>query len=72
MAGPPDVVPEDDPYAAFDGRLGAQLWAVSAADGEKLAQLDLDALPAFDGLAAADGKLYLVTKEGSVICFAGK
>jgi len=72
LAGPPDVVPDDDPYAAFEGRLGAQLWAVSAADGEKLAQQDLDALPVFDGLIAAGGKLYLSTKDGDVVCFRGE
>ena len=37
VAGPPDVVPEDDPLATFEGRLGAALWAFSADDGEKLA-----------------------------------
>jgi hypothetical protein len=35
VAGPPDVIPEDDPLAAFEGRKGADLWAVSASTGEK-------------------------------------
>ncbi len=69
MAGPPDAMPEDDPYAAFEGRLGAQLWVVSAADGTKLAEYPLDYQPAFDGLIAADGRLYLSTTDGSVVCF---
>ena len=42
LAGPPDVVPENDPYAAFDGKLGARLWVVSTADGHKLAEYPLD------------------------------
>jgi hypothetical protein len=70
MAGPPDVVPEDDPYAAFDGKLGARLWAVSAADGRKLAEYPLEGLPAFDGLIAAGGRLYLSTADGKVRCWA--
>jgi outer membrane protein assembly factor BamB len=70
MAGPPDVMPDDDPYASFDGRLGAQLWVVSAADGEKLAEYPLEDQPAFDGLIAAAGRLYLSTADGKLICFA--
>jgi outer membrane protein assembly factor BamB len=62
--------PEDDPYASFEGRLGAQLWAVSAADGKKLAEYPLDALPVFDGLIAADGNLYLSSQDGKLTCFA--
>ena len=34
IAGPPDVVPADDPLAAFEGRLGAWLWVVSADAGK--------------------------------------
>jgi hypothetical protein len=70
LAGAPDVVPDDDPYAAFDGDLGAKLWAVSAADGEKLAEYPLESLPAFDGLIAAAGRLYLATDDGKLLCFA--
>ena len=57
-------MPEDDPYASFEGRAGASLWVVSAADGRKMAEYPLDALPAFDGLIAAKGRLYLTTSTG--------
>ena len=70
MAGPPDVVPKDDPYAAFDGKLGAKLWVVSAEDGKKLAEYALDGQPAFDGLIAAAGRLYLATEDGRLLCYA--
>lgn len=70
MAGPPDVMPEDDPYASFDGKLGAELWAVSAKDGEKLASYPLDIQPAFDGLIAVAGRLYMTTEDGKLLCFA--
>ncbi len=69
VAGPPDVVPDDDPMAAFEGRKGAALRAVSAADGKTLAEQHLDAPPVFDGLIAAGGRLYMVTTDGSVRCF---
>jgi len=68
LAGPPNVFPEDDPYAALEGREGAKLRAVSAADGGKLSELHLEAVPIFDGMIAAHGKLYMSTVDGSVIC----
>ena len=70
IAGAPDVVDPEDPWASFEGRKGALLWAVSADDGKTLSELKLDALPAYDGLAAAPGRLYLSTKDGKVTCFA--
>jgi len=83
-AGPPDVEDEEesaktlsDPEtqkklaeqsAAFEGRLGGLLVAVSPADGRKLAAYRLESLPCFDGLIAAGGKLYLTTVDGNVLC----
>ncbi|MHC4444948.1 MAG: outer membrane protein assembly factor BamB family protein [Planctomycetota bacterium] len=88
VAGPPDVadLPQtinqlDDPEtqkilaeqrASFEGNKGAWLWAVSAADGEKLAEYRLESMPVFDGLAAANGRLYLSTVDGKVQCFAAQ
>lgn len=57
---------------ALDGKRGALLWAVSAADGRKLSERELDGLPAWDGLIAARGRLYLSTTDGRVTCFVGK
>ena len=68
LAGVPDVVPKDDPYAAFDGRKGALLWAVSTTDGSRLAEYKLDTPPVFDGLVAAGGRLYMTTRDGKVVC----
>jgi outer membrane protein assembly factor BamB len=68
LAGPPDVVPGDDPLAAFEGRLGAKLWVVAAESGRRLEQYHLAALPAFDGLIAARGNLYLSTTDGRLLC----
>jgi len=84
VAGPPDLVDEDqaakaigDPEikkklaeqkAAFEGKRGALLAAVSVADGKKLAAYRLDSAPVFDGLAAAYGQLYLSTMNGKILC----
>ncbi|MFW6164402.1 MAG: PQQ-binding-like beta-propeller repeat protein, partial [Planctomycetota bacterium] len=87
VAGPPDVVDQrrsfrlpDDPKMqaalrrqrqAWEGKLGARLWAVSAADGQPQGRWKLDALPVFDGMAAAGGRLYLAAADGRVLCLAG-
>ena len=58
--------------AAMAGEKGANLWAVSATDGKRLGELRLDATPVWDGMAAADGKLYLTTTDGKVRCLQAK
>jgi hypothetical protein len=68
-AGPPDVLDPNDPYAAFEGRRGARLAAVSAKDGGQLAQCQLDAPPVFDGLIAASGHLFISLEDGSLACY---
>ncbi len=70
VAGTPDIVPEDDPYAAIEGRKGGQLWAVSATDGTKRSEIPLESEPVFDGLIAAGGRLYASLRNGRVICLA--
>ena len=69
VAGPPDVVPEDDPLAAMEGRLGGRLWAVSGKDGAKLAEYEIGSPPVFDGMIAASGRIYIVTRDGKVRCW---
>ena len=58
--------------AAFEGKEGGRLRAISTTDGAELAEYDLDALPVHDGMAAAMGKLYLATKDGKLTCFTGR
>ncbi len=72
LAGPPDIVPKEDPMAAFEGRMGARLWVVSASNGEKLAEYKLDRSPVLDGLMAARGQLYIATKDGKLVCMGKK
>jgi outer membrane protein assembly factor BamB len=86
VAGPPNVLDEEsavkrrfdadvqkqiaDQEAAYKGGKGASLWAVSAIDGKRLAELKLKAMPVWDGMAAARGRLYMATTDGKVQCFA--
>ncbi len=62
---------EADALTAFETDKGALLYVVSPEDGKKLAQYKLDSQPVFDGMAAANSRLYLATKHGRIICFAG-
>lgn len=87
VAGPPNFIDErrayrlpDDPdvraklelqQEALEGRHGGVLWAVAKADGKLMARYRLDAVPVFDGLAAAGGRLYLSTIDGRVLCLGG-
>jgi hypothetical protein len=72
VAGPPDEFDEADPYAAFDGRKGARLVAVSAKDGKKLTERALDVPPVFDGMIAAGGRLLVSLEDGSLVCLVGE
>ena len=57
---------------AYAGRLGGRLLAVSAADGKRLAQYKLDAAPAWDSIAIANGRLLICLADGTVLCLEGK
>ncbi|MFQ6099148.1 MAG: hypothetical protein ACE5O2_15560, partial [Armatimonadota bacterium] len=72
VAGPPDVVDPKDPLGAFEGRKGGLLWALSRADGRKLAEYRLDSPPVFNGMAAAGGRLYVCMRDGRVLCMEGR
>jgi outer membrane protein assembly factor BamB len=71
VAGTPDVVDAADPWAAVEGRRGGVLQARSVADGSMLAEYRLDAPPVYDGMAVAGGRVYVSTKDGNLVCFAG-
>ena len=88
IAGPRDVVDEKQMWgrsnekafqdkmveqaAWFAGEHGGYLQVYSKTDGKKLGEIQLDCLPAFDGMIAARGALYIVTQDGSVLCYRGK
>jgi len=58
--------------AALDGNQGSVLLAISAKTGETLAKYNLGYLPTWDGLAAANGNLFLSTEKGTITCLKGK
>ena len=59
----------EEALAAWQGKRGALLWAVSATDGSKLAEYQLEHPPVWDGMIAANGCLYVSTTDGEILCF---
>ena len=55
-----------------NGDQGALLLAISAVDGTELAWHQLDCSPVFDGMAAANGNLYISLEDGRVVCLGEK
>ena len=88
LAGPSDLIDEPKTLATFDtsetqallarqaavldGAEGAVLWAVSADDGTKLGEQKLDSLPVFDGMIAAENRIYYAATDGSVVAMEKK
>jgi outer membrane protein assembly factor BamB len=72
VAGTPAVFPEGDLPKAYEGRMGGVLWAASASTGEKTAQRKLEAPPVWDGMAAANGRLFVSLQDGNVICLGAR
>ncbi|MDF1814204.1 MAG: PQQ-binding-like beta-propeller repeat protein [Verrucomicrobiales bacterium] len=57
---------------ALNGEDGAIMQLVSKRDGGVNQRLDLESLPVWDGMAVAQGKLFVCGEDGSVRCFAAK
>jgi hypothetical protein len=72
LAGIPSEYRADDPLGAFEGRREARLWVCSGQDGARLAQVHLPAAPVFDGMAAADGGLFISLRNGQMVKLEGK
>jgi len=72
VAGTPVAFPADDLAKAYEGKMGGVLWAASASTGEKVAECKLDAAPVWDGMAVANGHLFISLQDGRVMCMGGK
>ena len=56
----------------WEGTEGSSLIVVDVNNGSVVSEQKLDMLPIFDGFAAAEGKLFMSTTDGYVVCFRGK
>jgi outer membrane protein assembly factor BamB/SAM-dependent methyltransferase len=71
-AGLPDVIDPEDPLASFEGRNGSLLNVYSANDGSLLKSISLTSVPTFDGMIAANGRIYMATNDSKLICIASR
>jgi outer membrane protein assembly factor BamB len=69
LAGPPAPGGERSGTPRQSG--GGLLLAISAADGSLQGETVLNSPPVFDGLAAADGKLFIAQESGQMLCLTG-
>jgi hypothetical protein len=88
IAGPRDIVDEEEAFynpndeniqaklseqnTMLESSKGGLLYVVSASDGQKITEYKLESQPVWDGMAAANNRLYFATKDGKITCFAGK
>jgi outer membrane protein assembly factor BamB len=72
VAGAADEFDPEDPYAMFDRPKDARVVAISAQDGTQLSETALDQPPVFDGMIAAQERLFVSLCDGSVVCLSGK
>jgi outer membrane protein assembly factor BamB len=80
VAGPPDIglktdgeeilafENEPEALAAFRGERGVFLRVHDAASGELNCELELPAIPVFDGISAAGGRVFVALRDGSLVC----
>ncbi len=61
-----------DPHAQYEGRVNGMITVVSDKDGQKVAEHKLNAPVKWDGMAAANGKLFVALENGNVECWAGE
>ena len=52
----------------FEGRKGSRLSVTDKTDGRVVAELTLESAPVFDGMIAAEQKLFISMVDGSVVC----
>ena len=84
IAGPPDefsAIGEGDELlnledsasaiAAWRGEKGGLLYGAAVGDGREVSRVELPSPAVFDGMAAAQGRIYLALQDGSVVCLAG-
>ena len=88
VAGPEDLLDEpstlrdldtpearkkiEEQDAAFAGKSGGILRAVASTNGKTLADIRLETTPVWDGLAAANRRLYMAGTDGTLRCFVAE
>ncbi|MHC4581927.1 MAG: hypothetical protein ACYS14_10755, partial [Planctomycetota bacterium] len=79
VAGPPDLrrkeagilayTNEEESLAAFTGQKGVMLRVIDKVNGATVSEQKLDAMPVFDGMSAAHGRIFVSLKNGDLQCW---
>jgi hypothetical protein len=64
-----DLAAQDD---ALNGKSGAQLISMTTDKGNIASDVKLDSPPVWDGMAVAQGRLYVASVDGKVTCYGRK
>jgi len=72
LGGTPYSASQVDLAATYKGTEGGLVSVRSASNGEKVGQFDLDTAPVWDGMAAANGQLYISLENGSLLALGAK
>ncbi len=63
------VRPAQDAITSGDAPPHGFLWVKSRDAGKPVTEFTLDAVPAYDGLAVADRRVYVSMQDGTIACF---
>ncbi|NQV31888.1 MAG: hypothetical protein HQ515_04295, partial [Phycisphaeraceae bacterium] len=79
VAGPPDLRQKEshilaykndkEALASFMGEKGVFLRVLRTTDGQVLSEGPLEAMPVFDGMSAAQGRIFVSLKNGQLQCW---
>ncbi len=79
VAGPPDLRQKEsqilaykndkEALASFLGEKGVFLRVLRTTDGQVLSESPLDTMPVFDGMSAAQGRIFVSLKNGQLQCW---
>jgi outer membrane protein assembly factor BamB len=72
LGGTPYAAGQVDLAATFEGAKGGLLSVMSVSNGEKLTERTLDSPPVWDGMAAANARLYISLANGSLLSLKAK
>lgn len=67
LGGTPYSADRIDLAATYEGTKGGLISIMSTANGEKIAEQRLDSPPVWDGIAAANGRLYISLENGNLL-----
>ncbi|MFO0922135.1 MAG: PQQ-binding-like beta-propeller repeat protein [Pirellulales bacterium] len=54
---------------ALDGKIGGLLLSINSFSGKVENRIELGTFPTWDGMASANGQIYLTTLDGRILCF---